>query len=73
MNGEAETLAASELLKEIFAEIEREQVERAIYAKLDDDETRRASLGEVRAIRSVREKLEALIRQKTNPAPGAVA
>lgn len=67
MNGEAEYLLANEMLIEIFARLERDAIEVAINAPLGDDETRRDATGEVRAIRGVRRKLEALARAKTNP------
>lgn len=62
----------STTVQEIFAQIERDALETAISAKLDDDECRRCALGEVRAIRSLRRKLEALVRAKTNPGSGTV-
>ena len=62
----------STTVQEIFAQIERDALETAISAKLDDDECRRCALGEVRAIRSLRRKLEALVRAKTNPLTGSV-
>lgn len=67
--GEAEYLLANDTLNEIFDQMERDATERAIYAKLADDELRRLALGEVRAIRSVREELRARIRDATIPAP----
>ena len=67
--GEAEYLLNNELLNEIFAGIERDALELGINASTADDEKRRCAMGEVRAIRSVREKLKALLRVKTNPAP----
>lgn len=72
MNGEAQWLLDNELLNEIFAQIERDAIETAIGAQLGDDDMRRNATGEVRAIRGVRRKLEALLRAKTNPGPTAV-
>jgi hypothetical protein len=71
MNPEAAYLLEHELLKDIFDGLELDALNRAINADPSDDETRRASLGEVRAIQSVRRKLKALCA-KTNPTPGAV-
>ena len=73
MTGEAQTLLASELLKQIFTELEQTAINIAVNAKITDDETRAASLAEVRAIRSVQRKLEALVRAKANPTPDGVA
>lgn len=69
---EAQFLIDSTTVQEIFAQIERDALETAIGAKLDDDECRRCALGEVRAIRSLKRKLEALVRAKTNPGNGTV-
>jgi hypothetical protein len=73
MIGQAEYLLNDDLLKQIFAQIERDALETAISAKPGDDETRRNAIGDVRAIRSVRWQLEAILKAKTKPAPGAVA
>lgn len=72
MNPEAEYLLNNDLLIEIFARIERDAVEMAVNAPVGDDETRRNATGEVRAIRSVRRKLQALCRAATNPGTDAV-
>ena len=69
---EAQFLIDSTTVQEIFVQLERDALETAIGAKLDDDECRRCALGEVRAIRSLRRKLEALVRAKTNPGNGTV-
>ena len=69
---EAQFLLDSTTVQEIFVQLERDALETAISAKLDDDECRRCALGEVRAIRSLRRKLEALVRAKTNPGSGTV-
>ena len=71
MNGEAQYLHDSELLNEIFAQLERDAIELCINAPMADDEIRRIAAGEARAIRSVQRKLKALLA-KTNPKPGAV-
>jgi len=68
--GEAKYLHDSELLNEIFDKLEANAFEWALGAHFGDDETRRIAIGEVRAIRSVRGKLKAML--STNPAPGAV-
>jgi hypothetical protein len=70
--GEAQFLLDSKTVKEIFAQLERDAIETAIGAKLGDDECRRNALGEVRAIRSLKWKLEALVRAKTTPVSRAV-
>lgn len=44
-------------LSKIFDDVERAAVEAAVSAPLNDDETRRNLMAEVRAIRSVRRKL----------------
>lgn len=67
--GEAEYLLANETLNEIFDQIEKAATERAIYADLADDEKRRIAIEQVRAIRSVREELQARIKAATIPAP----
>lgn len=56
-SGEADRLLNHPILVGIFADLEKTAVERAINAKLGDDETRRNSLAEARAIRSVRQQL----------------
>lgn len=73
-NGEAEQLLNSKLLNEIFDGLERDAIEDGINADLSDDEQRRISSMEVRAIRSLRGKLQALAEPKTKPAQrGSVA
>lgn len=57
-SGEALRLLNHPILVALFDEQEKNALERAVTAKLDDDETRRTALGEVRAIRSVRRKLD---------------
>lgn len=44
-------------LKRIFDDVERAALDGAVNAGINDDETRRNLLAEVRAIRSVRRKL----------------
>jgi hypothetical protein len=72
MSGEAQFLLDSEVIKDIFAQIERDAMELCVNAPLGDDETRRDASGEVRAIRRVRQKLEALAKAKTNLPPSPV-
>lgn len=57
---EAQFLLDHHIIKRLFDDIERRATESAIAAPLNDDETRRNLLGEVRAIRSVRRKLRQL-------------
>lgn len=54
---ELEYIATHPALTRAFDEVERAAVEAAIAAPLNDDETRRSLMAEVRAIRSVRRKL----------------
>ena len=61
-NGEAERLVRAPLLVELFARLEREALERAVSAAPGDDEGRRLALFEVRALRSLRARLEALAK-----------
>jgi len=70
MNGEAKYLLDNELLNGIFDRMERDAIELAISARLGDDEMRRTALGEVRAIRSVRQNLRQML--SNNPAAGVV-
>lgn len=55
--GDAEYLLGNALLNAAFDALEKSALEGAVHAPMSDDETRRALLGEVRAIRSVRRKL----------------
>ena len=64
---EADYLLKNELLNNILEAIEREAVESCIDALPLDDETRRISAFEVRAIRSLRRKLKAVLTAKTSP------
>lgn len=63
--GEAEYLLDSQLLQKVFADMEREALERAIAAKASDDSLRRTSLAEVRAIRAVQDQLKSHLGDKT--------
>lgn len=63
--GEVQYLLDNEILRDIFDGLERDAIEAAVSA--DTDELRASSLGEVRAIRSVRRKLKTLLSVKTNP------
>ena len=56
-SGEAARLLKHPMLVAMFDQHEKDAMERAINAPVGDDETRRAATGEVRAIRSVRQKL----------------
>lgn len=72
--GEAQYLLEHKLLNEIFDKLEHDATERAIHARASDDETRRTSLEEVRAIRHVRAELKTLAEGSTNrKARGSVA
>lgn len=57
LSGKAEQLLKDPDLVALFDQLERQSLESAINAKIGDDEARRNFLGEVRAIRSVRQKL----------------
>ena len=70
--GEVEMLLGSQLLKDTFARLEADALERAINAQPSDDETRRVCTMRVRALRSVREDLEALLRDTDTPTPDPV-
>lgn len=73
-NGEAERLLNHPLFDEIFDELENGAMEVAVQAKPSDDETRRTSMNEIRAIRSLRQKLKTLAEGKTTlPKKGDVA
>ena len=71
MTGEAQYLHDSELLATLFDALERDALELCVNCPMGDDETRRIATGEVRAIRSVRRKLKAMLAQ-TNPRAGIV-
>ena len=64
--GAAEYLRDHPLLNEIFDGMERDAMERAIYAKPDDDHTRRDALHHVHAIRDVRAELKRRAAPTTN-------
>jgi len=73
-NGEAERLLNHPLFNEIFDGLENDAMEVAVQAKPSDDETRRTSMNEIRAIRSLRQKLKTLAEGKTTlPKKGDVA
>jgi hypothetical protein len=57
-NGEAERLLNHPLFNEIFDALESDAMEVAVQAKPSDDETRRTAMNEIRAIRSLRQKLK---------------
>lgn len=71
-SGEAERLLTHPLIVQTLDELEGDAVEAIIHT--DDAERRALFVFEVRAIRSLREKLEALAEGKTlTRTPGAVA
>jgi hypothetical protein len=73
-NGEAERLINSPLLNKILDGMEASAIEAAVTANPSDDEQRRISAMEVRAIRSLRKQLKALAEPETKPAArGSVA
>lgn len=62
----ARSLIDDALFVQIMAEFEAAAIDRAIYAKATDDEGRRAALCDARAIRDLRQKLTAIVRE-ANP------
>jgi len=54
----AQQLLTNPLMEVVLQEMEQEAVERSIYARLNDDNTRLTAMLEVRAIRDFRTKLE---------------
>ena len=71
-SGEAERLLTHPLIVQTLAELESDAVEAIINT--DDSERRAIAVLEVRAIRSLREKLKALAEDKTlTRLPGAIA
>lgn len=54
---ELEYLRDHPALRKIFDDLEEAAISQAVTAKINDDETRRNLMAEVRAIRSVRQKL----------------
>lgn len=67
-SGAALQLVNDPLLNEILDDMEGAAVEAAIHAAPSDDEKRRTSLTEVRAIRSLRQQLKARAAGKTKSA-----
>lgn len=67
MSGHAEMLANDQLLNDILDGLERDAMEMGVNANPSDDETRRISAMEVRAIRSLRGKLASLAKGAANP------
>ena len=67
--GAAEYLLNDNLLNNIFDEIEAGALENCVNAKPSDDELRRTSTQEVRAIRAVRRQLQTLAKGPTKPTP----
>lgn len=73
MRGEAVALLASPLLMKILDGMVNDALERAIAAMPNDDETRRVATTEVRAVRTLKRKLEAAqAAETTPPEPDAV-
>jgi hypothetical protein len=68
----AEQILSNPLVPVILAEIERDAVERGVFAPMTDHEARSAAMAEVRAIRAFRQHLEASLRD-TPPRKGAPA
>jgi len=65
--GAAEKLLNDPLLNEILDGLERDAFELCVNAKPSDDEQRRTTTQEIRAIRSLRGKLKLLSKSKTKP------
>lgn len=63
-DGEAERLVKHPIIVNIFDDLEKEAMEIAIHSKPKDDETRRTCMNEIRAIRSLRQKLTELAQGK---------
>ena len=63
-NGEAERLADDPILKSILDELEENAMEIAVHAKIHDDETRRSTMNEIRAIRNLRQKIKEIAKGK---------
>ena len=58
----AEQILNNALMAEIMGKLEKEAVDRCVYAPMADHEARQAAAAEVRAIRSFRQNCEALLR-----------
>jgi hypothetical protein len=73
-SGEASRLLQDPYLNEIFDGMETDALERCVAAQPSDHETRQTSTMEVRAIRSLRQKLKTFAEGKTKlPKRGSVA
>jgi hypothetical protein len=68
----AEQIQSNPLTAVILDAIEKDAVERGIYAPATDHEARAAAMAEVRAIRAFRHHLDAMLRD-TAPRKGAPA
>lgn len=66
-SGAAQQLLNNALLNEILDDMERSALETAVNAPVSDDEQRRVSTMEVRAIRSLRKQLETRAAGTTKP------
>jgi len=58
----AEQILNNALMAEIMGKLEKEAVDRCVYAPMADHEARQAAAAEVRAIRSFRQNCEAALR-----------
>lgn len=73
-NGNAQRLQDDPLLNEILDKMEKDALERCVFADPSDDEMRRVSTMEVRAIKSLRAQLKTLAEGKAKRAKrGSVA
>ena len=68
----AEQILSNPLTALVLADLERDAVERGVYAPMTDHEARAAAMAEVRAIRAFRQNLEASL-QDNRPRKGAPA
>lgn len=59
----ARDILAVPLFAELMDELEQAAVDAAVQAKITDDVTRAANMAEVRAIRSLRSRIEMLARE----------
>ena len=66
----AEQIISNPLLDVVLDELERDAIERGIYAQPNDDPTRASAMAEVRAVRAFRAALIASLRD-TRVAKGA--
>jgi hypothetical protein len=66
----AEQIISNPLFDVVLDELERDAIERGVYAPLNDSETRQSAMAEVRAIRAFRSNLSASLRDN-RPTKGA--